>query len=171
MPTHTGAVATTGALLVMAATFATCGSSDSPTEPVANSCSTTIPPQPGFQPPEPWPVTHPNEGRVWYGTGDLWTSLATDGNHDWGKSVWWSVHFGGGAIEPDPEIGVVWRRLDDGSALVIEEQAPGTNAFTEDHGWAMLNGIDPDESGCWEVTATYRGATLSYVYEYTADDS
>lgn len=30
----------------------------------------------------------------------------------------------------------------------------------------MVNGIDPQEPGCWEVTATYRGATLSYVYEH-----
>lgn len=29
-----------------------------------------------------------------------------------------------------------------------------------------MNGIDPEEPGCWEVTATYRGASLSYVYEY-----
>ncbi len=30
----------------------------------------------------------------------------------------------------------------------------------------MINGIDPDEPECWEVTATYKGATLGYVYEY-----
>ena len=36
-------------------------------------------------------------------------------------------------IEPNPEIDVVWRRLDVGE-MVIEAEAPGTNAFTEDQG-------------------------------------
>lgn len=31
----------------------------------------------------------------------------------------------------------------------------------------MIAGIDPNEAGCWEVEATYKGATLSYVYEKT----
>jgi hypothetical protein len=28
----------------------------------------------------------------------------------------------------------------------------------------MIAGIDPSGSGCWRVTATYKGAELSYVY-------
>jgi hypothetical protein len=31
----------------------------------------------------------------------------------------------------------------------------------------MIAGIDPDEPGCWEVEATYKGASLGYVYEKT----
>ncbi len=31
----------------------------------------------------------------------------------------------------------------------------------------MIGGIDPDIPGCWEVTATYKGASMSYVYERT----
>lgn len=27
----------------------------------------------------------------------------------------------------------------------------------------MIAGIDPEENGCWEITASYKGATLSYV--------
>ena len=120
------------ASVVMAATFAACDRSESPASPVAGSCATTIPSQPGFQPSDPWPATFPEEERVWYGTQELWTFLDIDGD----------------------------------SPLLIEEEAPGTNAHTDDHGWAMMNGIDPEDPGCWEVTATYRGATLSYVYEY-----
>jgi hypothetical protein len=29
----------------------------------------------------------------------------------------------------------------------------------------MMNGIDPAEAGCWEITATYGDASLSYTYE------
>ena len=167
MSTHNlGAIAAASLLVMMAATFAACDRSESPASPVAASCATTIPSQPGFQPSDPWPATYPFEGWVWYGTEELWTFLDIDGDHGRRKSVWWSVHFGGAALEPTPDIGVVWRRIDGDSPLVIEEEAPGTNAHTDDHGWAMMNGIDPEDPGCWEVTATYRGATLSYVYEY-----
>lgn len=31
-------------------------------------------------------------------------------------------------------------------------------------GWFMIAGIDPDEPGCWRVTAAYSGVELSYVY-------
>ena len=167
MLTHTLCIiAVSGALLVMAA----CDRSESPADPVAGatatSCPVTIPPQPGFQPSASWSGTILPEGSVWYGTDELWTFLATDGDHGRRKSVWWSASFGGGTFEPQPEIGVVWHRIDGDSPLVIHADAHGTNAFTDDQGWAMMNGIDPEEPGCWEVTATYSGATLSYIYEH-----
>ena len=28
----------------------------------------------------------------------------------------------------------------------------------------MIAGVDPPETGCWEVTAKYRGSELRYVY-------
>ena len=43
--------------------------------------------------------------------------------------------------------------------------SPGTNAYTPEDRWFMIAGIDPNTPGCWRVTATYKGATLSYVYE------
>lgn len=45
---------------------------------------------------------------------------------------------------------------------IVEDR--GTNAHTTADGWFMIAGIDPDIPGCWQVTATYRGAELSYVY-------
>jgi hypothetical protein len=40
-----------------------------------------------------------------------------------------------------------------------------TNAFTPEDGSFMIVGFDPNSPGCWEVTASYKGTTLSYVYE------
>lgn len=42
---------------------------------------------------------------------------------------------------------------------------PGANASTDADGWFMIaDGADPRTPGCWEVTATYEGAILTYVY-------
>lgn len=124
-------------------------------------CPVTMASEPGFQAPERWPARPPND--VWYGTADLWTVLPVDGSSPTPrKSVWWSAHFLGGGAEPTPELAVTWRRLDAIADLV--EGGGGTNAHTAEHGWFMIGGIDPPSAGCWEVTATYRGHELSYVY-------
>ena len=105
----------------------------------------------------------PINGQGWYGTPDLWTSLPVDGRHVRRKSFWLSQHFPGGGVEEKPDISVTWRRLD-GSGEPITAGSPGTNAWGSGIGWTMLAGIDPVEAGCWEVTATYKGHELSYVY-------
>jgi hypothetical protein len=142
-------------------------------------CPVTIPPQPGFvatkpenvtysenfPAPDPWPGEYPHEGDVWYGTEELWTALALDGVHSPRKSVWWSVNFPGGMVEEQPEVFVTWTRLDADEPVVIDNGGKATNAFIPNQGWFMIAGGDPAETGCWEVEATYKGATLSYVYE------
>lgn len=144
-------------------------------------CPVTIPSQPGFvatksekvtysknfPPPDPWPSEYPHEGMVWYGSEDLWTALAIDGDHGERKSVWWSVAFPGGVVEEQPDVSVTWTRLDTDQPVVIDNGGQATNAYTSEEGWFMIAGIDPDEPGCWEVEATYKGASLSYVYEKT----
>ncbi len=45
----------------------------------------------------------------------------------------------------------------------------GTNASTFEDGVFMIAGIDPEIPGCWQVTATYRDAELSYVYRATPE--
>lgn len=124
-------------------------------------CPVTRPPVPGLAVPEPYP-DQPSQG-VWYGTEELWTVLEPDGTYFPRKGVFWSAKFGGGTVEEQPGLGVTWRRLDEVSPL-LSAGPPGTNAYTPEDGWFMMAGIDPDDRGCWEVTATYRGATLSYVY-------
>jgi len=59
----------------------------------------------------------------------------------------------------EPTIIVTGRRLDGPGAFTF---GPGTNA-SADFGTAMLVGIDIPSYGCWELTARYRLATLSYV--------
>ncbi|GJM39141.1 MAG: hypothetical protein DHS20C19_25080 [Acidimicrobiales bacterium] len=133
------------------------------TAPVAFTCPVTIPPDPGHTPTSdhpPTPALH--DDTVWYGTDTLWTVIPVDGSHLPRKGVWWSADFDVNEDETPP-LAVSYRQLDgDG---VVEYPAPGTNAYTPEDGWFMMNGIDPDDPGCWEVTATYGGATVTYVYE------
>lgn len=142
-------------------------------------CPVTIPPQPGFEAtkpenvtysehfpaPDPWPSEYPHKGEVWYGTEALWTALAVDGVHSPRKSVWWSINFPGGMVEEQPEVFVTWTRLDTKEPVVIDNGGEATNAFIPEQGWFIIAGGDPAEAGCWEVEATYKGATLSYVYQ------
>ena len=133
-------------------------------EPTAPVCPVTLPERP-FAPPEPYLAEPPaSYGMAWYGSAALWTMLPTDGVYLPRKSVWWSAAFGGGSSEERPEVAVVWRRLGQ-DMTVHRHDSPGTNAYTPEEGWFMIAGIDPPESGCWQVIASYRGATLEYVYE------
>ena len=142
-------------------------------------CPVTFPLQPGFvatipdnvtysehfPAPEPWPSEYPHDAMVWHGTEELWTALAVDGDHGGRKSVWWSVNFPGGIEEEQPEVSVTWTRLDTKEPIVIDNGDMATNAFTQEEGWFMIAGIDPSQSGCWKVEATYKGTSHSYVYE------
>lgn len=124
------------------------------------SCPVTIPPQPGFQPTDGHPI-EPVFG-VWYGTEGLWTVLETDGSYRPRKAVFWSANFLGGIREGQPEVFVTWRRLD-GTGEVIDSGGYSTNG-KDQSGDFMIAGFDTNRAGCWEVTATYKGATLVYVY-------
>lgn len=165
-------VATLGAtaLVVMGGTTAAVAGSGSDGlgttagQPGTFECPVTEPPAPGFVPPKPHPVNPSVAGMVWFGTAELWTALPADGAYSPRKSVWWSSAFRGGGKEPQPEIDVVWERLDlDGTSFT--NGGRGTNAHTDEDGWFMIAGGDPNEPGCWRVTASYRDVTLSYVYE------
>ena len=123
-------------------------------------CPLTIP-DGTFVPPEPWPAEA--SVGVWYGTDDLWTVLSADGVYIPTKGVWWSANFPGGNVEEQPDISVVARRLDAPGEMRTEHI--GTNAYTAADGWFMINGVDPESPGCWELTATYKGATLTYTYQ------
>lgn len=118
-----------------------------------------------FPVPDPWPQEYPHEGMVRYGSNELWTALSVDGDHPPRKSVWWSVNFPGGVAEGEPEVWVTWTRLDIDTSVVLENGGKATNAYTPEEGWFMTAGFDPDRPGCWGVEATYKGASLSYVYE------
>ena len=139
---------------------------------VPASCPVTLPPDPGFTPPSPYPPQAPYSA-FWYGTEGLWTMLNPNGT--WhgippaqgyrrgyrDKVFWWRTGFDG-RTEPRPELTVVGRRLDADASTFTESCA--TNAHHPDFGgWAMLTGIDIATTGCWELTGRYRNETLTFV--------
>ena len=146
-------------VLVLAVGVGACTIDSADDEP----CPVTTP-SPSFTPPEPFQPTPSVANSGWYGSEDLWTVLSLDGTYVERKSVWWSKNFPGGAVEAEPNLLVIWTRLDS-SAVDITNDSQGTNAHTVEDGDFMIGGFDPRDAGCWEVTATYKGATLSYVYE------
>ncbi len=126
-------------------------------------CPVTVPSS-TFTPPEPYRATPSDLDSVWYGTEDLWTYLSLDGSCRERKSVWWSVKFPGGVVGERPTVLVIWSRLDSSDDAIFND-FDGTNAHTPEEGDWMIAGNDPRERGCWEVYATHKGATLSYVYD------
>ena len=106
----------------------------------------------------------------WYGTDRLWTELNRSGEVWIGlpldadgrlgqKSFWWSADFDVNKVT-EPEIRVTGRQLDGPGRF--DAPGPGTNAQAG-FGIAMLTGIDIPSTGCWQITGTYRGTSLSYV--------
>jgi len=127
-------------------------------------CPVTKPTTP-FQPPTDGVIP---ASKAWYGNRILWTWLDRDGEVWTGlprsetgltqKTFWWSQLFDV-RREPQPEIYVVGSRIGPDGSFGF---GPGTNAGG-DFGSAMLVGIDVPAEGCWNITAHYRGASLSYV--------
>jgi hypothetical protein len=138
------------------------------------TCQVTVPTE-AFVPPDPFPSVPTSEGTArWYGTPHLWTMLQADGD-TWTRAVvaphafneklfWWSTDWSPSA-EPQPAITVTAERLD-GSGTATGTDP--TNA-TAEFGTAMLVGLELPDAGCWRISATYRGTTLSYVVR-AADD-
>lgn len=139
-------------------------------------CPLTLP-HPPFVPPSPYPARYPNpdvpgsDNAQWYGTPELWTNLAAEGEVRRGlpdddgngkgfdKTLWWSSSY-------SPEDGWGWvelvgRRLDGPGSF--ETKGPGGGGFRHDTGSFMILGIEVPP-GCWELTATYRGTDLSVVF-------
>jgi hypothetical protein len=93
-----------------------------------------------------------HDGEVWYGLPHGPDGLVQ-------KTFWWSADFDVNH-EPQPAISVTGRQLDGPGRFA--SPGHGTNAGA-DFGSAMLMGIDVPRAGCWQITATYRQASLSYV--------
>lgn len=103
-----------------------------------------------------------------YGSGTLFTKLRSDGRTNGvatnrgirEKIFWWSRDYNR-VTEPIPALEVSGRRVDNSADTFIANGA--TNAHSDSLGLAMLVVVDFPSQGCWEVTAKYRGASLSYV--------
>jgi hypothetical protein len=77
------------------------------------------------------------------------------------KVFWWSEDYSVDQ-EPMPTLTITARRLDGPAPDYLSTKA--TNASHASFGrTAMLVGVTLGASGCWEVSGTYRGETLSFV--------
>jgi hypothetical protein len=133
-----------------------------------NACPVTTPGNPQFIPPAPY-SPNAGKGKFWYGTNALWAQLPLEGvwaglpGRDNGgrfnKLFLWQLGYDG-RKEPQPDIIVVLRRLDANAPLVSKRG--GTNAFFEGS-WAMLTGVTFPTEGCWEITSSHAGHTLTFV--------
>jgi hypothetical protein len=146
---------------------------DVPADPPAG-CHVTVPGDPAFVPPKPYRKSPPAlYHAAWYGSdrlwtmvdlgGEVWAALPHDSQGFSQKTFWWSKDFDL-PHELQPAITVVGRRLDV-PGPTFSAGDPGTNGFRafDDIGEFMLVGVDVPTPGCWQITATYRGADLSVV--------
>jgi hypothetical protein len=142
-----------------------------PTHQVPSTCGITKPTL-SFAPPADYPApARPPDSydAEWFGDAHLWTMVRHDGEAWFDlprgpdglvqKTFWWSTNFDANR-ESQPAISVTGRQLDGSDAF--SAPVPGTNAQA-DFGSAMLVGIDIPAPGCWQITASYKNATLSYV--------
>jgi hypothetical protein len=144
------------------------GASSEPVASEPTGCSVTRP-DPAFVAPSPYPAAAPPlYASEWFGSEALWTMIVRDGAV-WRfprgpdsldvKTFWWSSEWPADD-EPTPAITVVGTRLDGPGTFTAE---PATNAHRDDFGQAMLVGMEIPTPGCWQITATYGDAVLSYV--------
>lgn len=134
-----------------------------------SNCPVTLPQDPRFIPPPPYPVYAASADHFWYGTDSLWTLLPIKGvwsglaHNPQGyrqKVFWWRKGYFW-RDEPEPELSVTGRRLNASAPALYVSKA--TNAFAEDIQSAMLVGVDFPTVGCWEITGRYAGARLRFV--------
>lgn len=148
------------------------GTAASPTDspPMTTEACDVTRPNPPFTAPSPYPSSPPDDRYAWFGTPELWTMLELDGEV-WDaantafpvgvKMFWWSSNWAGMTEDQEPALTVIATRLD-GPGTVSSDHA--TNASADSlGGQAMLNGIEFPTPGCWQLTAQYGDAVLSYV--------
>ena len=151
----------------------------SPSSREVDGCPVTVPPRPGFAPPDPYPPepypSVPSNDAVWYGNAELWTILDSTGavwsglpvgkdGHIGDKTLWFSEKFStaeGEDFSGNDDITVTAVDRDGSTPEVVEEG--GVPSFNDDIRNFLLVGLAVPAPGCWEVTASYEGTELSYV--------
>lgn len=173
--------ATVVGIAVVVLTWPTSGISDPSATPpplagVPESCPVTVPGENAFTPegeaPEDPPAVYED---VWFGTPDLWTLVSPEGEV-WSdlprdadgtlteRTFWWSANY---SADDPGEIRVTAEQLG-GSGLTFEASETAGSGFDPfmtqpTHESVTVVGLDLPNTGCWRLTATYKGATLSYV--------
>jgi hypothetical protein len=144
---------------------------------VPASCPVTLPSEPAFIPPGPYPKVPPGAPHsFWHGASGLWTMLDSDGVFKGGptvskeqpgvvkmrnKSLWWSPGFHPMGT-PEPTLKIEGRRLDGDAPSLPQPWV--TNAHDESFGgWTMLTMLELPPAGCWEVTGSYGADYVTFV--------
>lgn len=140
-------------------------------EAVPEWCPVTVPGDFAFSPLSQAPEGPPSVyDEVWYGSPQLWTMINPRGEVNskrWlggDRTFWWSESYS----PDDPgQITVTAEQLEGTAASVQVSESAGTgfNPFmlTPTHQSVTHIWIELPEPGCWELTAEYKGASLSYV--------
>ena len=130
-------------------------------------CPVTQTTDPPFTPPPPY--GEPESGFFWYGSPELWTMLPEDGawadlplnETGYTQKVFWGRQGYDYLTEPEPDLVVTGKRLDEPAALLAASKA--TNAYQDPNQSFMLVGVDFPSPGCWEITGQYGDNSLSFV--------
>jgi hypothetical protein len=141
-------------------------------ENVPETCPVTKPYQTSlFIPPPPY-AAKPGNGRFWFGTDRLWTSLPLNGmlkglpvdtssvRRAFSEKLFWWRQGYDGHTEPRPKLIVTGKRLDS-PAPPLEISRPTTAIMG--HSSAMLVGVDFPTVGCWQITGRYVDDELIFV--------
>ena len=99
-------------------------------------------------------------GFFWFGAPEFWTQLPVNrplGRRE--KVFWWSQGYDG-SVEHRPNLAVSIKPFGGGVASFVD--VGPTNAFFG-RAWSMLTMLEFPSAGCWEVTGSYRGRSLTFV--------
>lgn len=143
---------------------------------VPASCPVTVSGKNAFTPASEAPEDPPEVYEdVWFGTPDLWTLINPSGEV-WSdlpkdadgtlteRTFWWSENF---SVDDPGEISVTAEHLSGTAGQFDANQTAGAGfdpfMTQPTHESVTVVGLDFLESGCWRLTAEYKGASLSYV--------
>lgn len=137
-------------------------------------CAVTQPPHQVFVPPQPYDAV-PYPGSFYFGSDDFWTILPANGvwgtrHHESayarGNIVWFSKGYSYVSGQ-ESRLKVEARKLDGSNQSLHGERA--TNGFLPDSQQSfLLDDIEFPSTGCWQITAQFRGQELKFTLLLTA---
>lgn len=143
---------------------------------VPASCPVTVPGEAAFTPANEAPADPPEVyDDVWFGTPDLWT-LIDPGGEVWSglprgadgslteRTFWWSANY---SADDPGEFTVTAEHLSGTAPRFETSQTAGTGfdpfMTQPTHESVTVVGLELPDTGCWRLTAEYKGSSLSYV--------
>ena len=138
---------------------------------VPDSCHVTKPPAHAFVPPKPYASSIVRDA-FWFGNEKLWTFLPASGT--WNglphytpddptfrqKLFFWHRGFNARA-EPQPPLILIGKRLDGPAPPLASDRANA--GWQREESPFIVTGINIPTLGCWQITAQYHAAKLTFV--------